>query len=158
MSSPRGSWPRSGSGPPFLFPGETTAGGPALLPAAALFALIGAEPRAAWLAGTVVRNDRGFVRTGTNLLRTTAAPLWCLARAPMPLDTSQPGVFAAGDVDSRSIKRMAAAAGEGATAISVVHEYPAGKGVLTFGVSAGGHEGFDAGDAVGGETDSALRG
>jgi hypothetical protein len=59
MSSPRGSWPRSGSGPPFLFPGETTAEGPALLPAAALFVLIGVEPRAAWLAGTVAATVNG---------------------------------------------------------------------------------------------------
>jgi thioredoxin reductase (NADPH) len=93
------------------------------LPAAALFVLIGAEPRTAWLAGSVARDDRGFVRTGPDLLRTDAAPRWRLPRAPMLLETSQPGVFAAGDVRSRSIKRVAAAAGEGATAISLVHEY-----------------------------------
>ena len=93
------------------------------LPAAALFVLIGAEPRTAWLAGSVARDDRGFVRTGPDLLRTDSAPGWRLPRAPMLLETSQPGVFAAGDVRSRSIKRVAAAAGEGATAISLVHEY-----------------------------------
>jgi thioredoxin reductase (NADPH) len=93
------------------------------LPAAALFVLIGAEPRTDWLAGSVARDDRGFVCTGPDVLGAHAAPRWPLSRAPMPLETSRPGVFAAGDVRSRSIKRVAAAAGEGATAVSLVHEY-----------------------------------
>jgi thioredoxin reductase (NADPH) len=98
------------------------------LRAAALFVLIGAEPRTAWLAGTVARDDRGYVRTGPDLLRTESAPRWPLSRPPLLLETSQPGVFAAGDVRSRSLKRVAAAAGEGATAISLVHEYLAAGG------------------------------
>jgi thioredoxin reductase (NADPH) len=93
------------------------------LPAAALFVLIGAEPRTAWLAGSVARDERGFLRTGPELLQTPAEPPWRLPRAPMLLETSMPGVFAAGDVRSRSMKRVAAAAGEGATAVSLVHEY-----------------------------------
>jgi thioredoxin reductase (NADPH) len=98
------------------------------LPAAALFVLIGAEPRTSWLAGTVALDDRGSVRTGPDLLTTESAPRWRLARPPMLLETSLPGVFAAGDVRSRSIKRVAAAAGEGATAVSLVHEYLAARG------------------------------
>jgi thioredoxin reductase (NADPH) len=98
------------------------------LPAAALFVLIGAEPRTSWLAGTVALDDRGYVRTGPDLLTTESAPRWRLPRPPMLLETSLPGVFAAGDVRSRSIKRVAAAAGEGATAVSLVHEYLAARG------------------------------
>jgi thioredoxin reductase (NADPH) len=94
------------------------------LPAAALFVLIGAEPRTDWLAGSLARDDRGFVRTGQDLLRGDTAPAdWPLHRPPMLLETSMPGVFAAGDVRSRSVKRVAAAAGEGATVIHLVHEY-----------------------------------
>ena len=94
------------------------------LPAAALFVLIGAEPRTAWLAGSLERDDRGFVLTGRDLVRGEAAPQgWPLRRPPMLLETSLPGVFAAGDVRHRSIKRVAAAAGEGATAIQLIHEY-----------------------------------
>jgi len=94
------------------------------LPAEALFVLIGAEPRTAWLAGSVALDDRGFVLTGRDLLRGgPAPPEWPLRRSPMLLETSLPGVFAAGDVRHRSIKRVAAAAGEGATAIQLVHEY-----------------------------------
>jgi thioredoxin reductase (NADPH) len=94
------------------------------LPAAALFVLIGAEPRTGWLAGSVQRDDRGFVLTGRDLLPGGVAPgSWPLSRLPLLLETSLPGVFAAGDVRHRSVKRVAAAAGEGATAIQLVHEY-----------------------------------
>jgi thioredoxin reductase (NADPH) len=98
------------------------------VPAAALFVLIGGEPRTEWLAGSVDRDDRGYLLTGEDVLPGS----WSLARAPMLLETSMPGVFAAGDVRARSVKRVAAAAGEGATAIHLVHEYlaaaaPAGR-------------------------------
>jgi thioredoxin reductase (NADPH) len=94
------------------------------VPAAALFVLIGAEPRTAWLRGSVELDERGFLLTGRDLLRAGACPPgWPLRRPPMLLETSLPGVFAAGDVRHRSIKRVAAAAGEGATAIQLVHEY-----------------------------------
>jgi thioredoxin reductase (NADPH) len=94
------------------------------VPAAALFVLIGAEPRTAWLRGSVELDERGFLLTGRDLLRDGACPPgWPLRRPPMLLETSLPGVFAAGDVRHRSIKRVAAAAGEGATAIQLVHEY-----------------------------------
>lgn len=91
--------------------------------AAALFVLIGAEPHTEWLAGSVDRDDRGFVLTGRDLGSTGAPTGWPLRRPPLLLETSMPGVFAAGDVRSRSVKRVAAAAGEGATAIQLVHEY-----------------------------------
>jgi thioredoxin reductase (NADPH) len=93
------------------------------VPATALFVLIGAEPRTEWLAGAVARDERGFVLTGRDLERDGA---WPLARPPLLLETSLPGVFAAGDVRARSVKRVAAAAGEGATAVQLVHEYLAG--------------------------------
>jgi thioredoxin reductase (NADPH) len=94
------------------------------LPAAALFVLIGAEPRTGWLAGSVQLDERGFVLTGRDLLAGGAAPRgWPLSRFPLLLETSLPGVFAAGDVRHRSVKRVAAAVGEGATAIQLVHEY-----------------------------------
>jgi len=96
----------------------------AVLPAAALFVLIGAEPRTGWLAGAVSLDDRGFVLTGRDLGTEDTDPRgWPLQRPPLLLETSLPGVFAAGDVRHRSIKRVAAAAGEGATAIQLVHEY-----------------------------------
>jgi thioredoxin reductase (NADPH) len=94
------------------------------VPAAAVFILIGAEPRTEWLAASVARDDRGFVLTGRDLPRESTLPDgWPLRRPPLLLETSIPGVFAAGDVRHRSVKRVAAAAGEGATAIQLVHEY-----------------------------------
>jgi thioredoxin reductase (NADPH) len=97
------------------------------VPAAALFVLIGAEPRTEWLAGAVARDERGFVLTGRDLEREGGRTgEWPLRRPPLLLETSIPGVFAAGDVRHRSVKRVAAAAGEGATAVQLVHEYLAG--------------------------------
>jgi len=93
------------------------------VPAAALFVLIGAEPRTGWLAGTVQRDGQGFILTGRDLGDGRANDGWPLDRAPLLLETSMPGVFAAGDVRHRSIKRVASAVGEGATAIQLVHEY-----------------------------------
>ena len=97
------------------------------VPAAALFVLIGGEPRTEWLEGSVDRDVRGYVLTGTDVAPGDGLPgAWPLDRRPLFLETSMPGVFAAGDVRSRSVKRVAAAAGEGATAIHLVHEYLAG--------------------------------
>lgn len=94
------------------------------LPTAALFVLIGAEPRTDWLEGAVARDRKGFILTGQDLLRDGRPPAdWPLQRAPLPLETSIPGVFAAGDVRLRSTKRVAAAVGEGSTAVQFVHQY-----------------------------------
>jgi thioredoxin reductase (NADPH) len=92
--------------------------------ASALFVMIGAEPRTDWLAGSVERDDRGYVLTGHDLLSDGAPPAgWPLPRPPLLLETSIPGVFAAGDVRNRSVKRVASAVGEGAIAAQLVHEY-----------------------------------
>ena len=70
------------------------------------------------------RDDEGFILTGRDLhLAGEFANGWPLDRPPLPLETSMPGAFAAGDVRHRSIKRVASAVGEGATAIQLVHEY-----------------------------------
>jgi thioredoxin reductase (NADPH) len=93
--------------------------------ASAVFVLIGAEPHTTWLHGVVRRDERGYVLTGRDLLGRDGRPPagWPLERPPMPLETSLPGVFAAGDVRYRSVKRVASAVGEGSIAVQLVHEY-----------------------------------
>jgi thioredoxin reductase (NADPH) len=86
----------------------------------AVFSFIGAAPRTDWLPPQVERDDRGFVRTGSSL---ATSPQWTLKRQPYLLETSRPGVFAAGDVRSGSVKRIASAVGEGSMAVQFVHEY-----------------------------------
>ncbi len=94
------------------------------LPASALFILIGAEPRTNWLPPAIERDDRGFILTGRDLLRGGhPPPNWPLDRPPMLLETNLPGAFAAGDVRHNSVKRVASAVGEGATAIQLIHHY-----------------------------------
>jgi thioredoxin reductase (NADPH) len=94
------------------------------VPAAGLFVMIGAKPHTAWLEGSVERDGQGYILTGRDLHRRGQLPAgWALSRPPLLLETSIPGVFAAGDVRNRSIKRVASAVGEGATAIQLVHEY-----------------------------------
>lgn len=89
-----------------------------------LFVFIGAEPPTQWLEGVVSRDERGFVLTGPDLLSEGTRPAgWPLARDPYHLETSVPGVFAAGDVRADSVKRVASAVGEGAMAVSLVHRY-----------------------------------
>ena len=94
------------------------------VPAAGLFILIGAVPRTDWLPPDIERDESGYVVTGRDLLREGQPPAgWSLDRPPLPLETSLPGVFAAGDVRYRATKRVASAVGEGAIAIRLVHEY-----------------------------------
>ena len=92
------------------------------VPADALFVLIGAQPRTEWLGKTVTRDRQGFIRTGPDLPASTHAR-WPSGGPPLPLQTSLPGVFAAGDVRRGSVKRVAAAVGEGAATIPLVHRY-----------------------------------
>jgi len=91
---------------------------------AGLFVMIGAEPQTQWLDGVLSRDERGFILTGPEL-GSDARHLrgWPLARDPMLLETSVPGVFAAGDVRHGSIKRVTTAMGEGATVVHLVHRY-----------------------------------
>ena len=94
------------------------------VPAAALFVLIGAEPRTQWLPADVERDRRGYVVTGTGLMAGGRPPeSWPLQRPPMFLESSLPGVFAVGDVRCGSVKRVASAVGEGSVAIRLVHDY-----------------------------------
>jgi thioredoxin reductase (NADPH) len=89
-----------------------------------LFVFIGAAPRTDWLDGVVVRDQRGFVCTGPNLLADGERPPdWPLDRDPFFLESSVPGVFVAGDVRAESVKRVASAVGEGAMAVMLVHRY-----------------------------------
>jgi thioredoxin reductase (NADPH) len=88
-----------------------------------LFVFIGASPRTEWLGDAVVRDAQGFIVTGQDLMTPAFAGRWPLARAPLTLETSLPGVFAAGDVRLESMKRVASAVGDGAMSIYVVHRY-----------------------------------
>ena len=97
------------------------------IPAAALFVLIGAEPHTEWLAGTVARDAQGYLRTGQHAAANDADPAWRSIGCRCCSRTGVPGVFAAGDVRSRSIKRVAAAVGEGATSVRLIHAYLAGE-------------------------------
>jgi thioredoxin reductase (NADPH) len=99
-------------------------GSTSTVPAFAMFVLIGAEPHTDWLDGVVERDERGYVLTGRDLQRDGQLPGgWPLRRPPLSLETSLPGVFAAGDVRYRSVKRVASAVGEGSIAVQLVHEY-----------------------------------
>jgi thioredoxin reductase (NADPH) len=93
-------------------------------PARSLFVFIGAQPRTQWLEGVVERDERGFIPTGPALLHDGQRPKgWPLDRDPYLLETSVPGVFAAGDVRQGSVKRVASGVGEGSIAISFIHQY-----------------------------------
>ena len=88
-----------------------------------LFVFIGASPRTDWLGPDIVRDDKGFVVTGHDLQAPSYDVRWPLARPPFTLETSVPGVFAAGDVRLDSMKRVASAVGEGAMSVYLVHRY-----------------------------------
>ena len=96
------------------------------VPATSMFIFIGAMPRTDWLEGTVVRDDRGFVIAGPDLIRDGKLPsTWNVNRPPFLMESSLPGVFAVGDVRHGSIKRVASAVGEGAIAVQFIHRYMA---------------------------------
>ena len=93
------------------------------LEAAGMFVFIGALPRTDWLGDAVARDDKGFVVTGPDLHLADDPGRWPLPRPPFALETSVPGVFAAGDVRLDSMKRVASAVGEGAMSVYLVHRY-----------------------------------
>jgi thioredoxin reductase (NADPH) len=94
------------------------------VPAGALFIFIGAVPHSECVAGVVERNNAGFILTGQDVLIAGKKPQgWKLKRDPYLLETSVPGIFAAGDIRQGAIRRVASAVGEGAIAVSLVHQY-----------------------------------
>jgi thioredoxin reductase (NADPH) len=92
------------------------------VPADALFITIGGEPHTQWLPSEIARDSGGYLLTGRDILQQPGAH-WDASREPFPLETSMPGVFAAGDARHGSITRVASAVGDGATAVRLVHEY-----------------------------------
>jgi thioredoxin reductase (NADPH) len=100
---------------------ETAGTGRERVPGTSAFVFIGARPHAEWLGDLIARDERGFVLAGSDLAG--IGDRWQLERDPYPLETSLPGVFVAGDVRHRSVKRVASAVGEGAMAVQLVHHY-----------------------------------
>ena len=94
--------------------------GDEVLDAGAMFVFIGAAPYTDWLGDRVARDDRGFVLAGPDVLGNAT---WPHERDPFLLETSLPGVFVAGDVRHRSIKRVASAVGEGSMSVQFIHQY-----------------------------------
>jgi thioredoxin reductase (NADPH) len=82
-----------------------------------MFIFIGADAETAWLPEALERDQHGYIRTGRDIED------WRLARKPYPLETSIPGIFAAGDVRSSSVKRVASSVGEGSIVISYIYQY-----------------------------------
>jgi thioredoxin reductase (NADPH) len=94
------------------------------VPASGLFIFIGAEPHTQWLEGVLDRDAHGFIKTGAALAEIGSRPKhWPLDRDPYLLESSVPGIFAAGDVRMGSVKRVASGVGEGAMSVSFVHQY-----------------------------------
>lgn len=103
---------------------NTNTGEKETLAATSLFIFIGAMPRTDWLDGIVERDERGFILTGSELIRNGKPPKgWNLDRDPFLLEASVPGIFVAGDVRHGSIKRVASGVGEGAIAVQFIHRY-----------------------------------
>jgi thioredoxin reductase (NADPH) len=95
-----------------------------VVPAAAIFLFIGAVPHTDMAAGVVERNRAGFILTGQDLVQGGKPPKgWNQKRDPFYLETSVPGIFAAGDVRQGAVRRVASAVGEGAISVGLVHQY-----------------------------------
>jgi thioredoxin reductase (NADPH) len=95
-----------------------------MIEAPAMFVFIGAVPHTEMVEGVVERNRAGFILTGQDLIQDGKPPRgWTLARDPYLLETSVPGIFAAGDVRQGAVRRVASAVGQGAIAVSFVHQY-----------------------------------
>jgi thioredoxin reductase (NADPH) len=94
-----------------------------VMPAAVLFVMIGTESHTEWLEESVARDDQGFILTGPDLVTAGMAHRWPLERPPLLLETSMPGVFAAGDVRHQPAKRVTTAIGEGALAMQLLYQY-----------------------------------
>jgi len=98
--------------------------GQVVLPCGGLFSFIGADPSSAWLNGCAALDDGGFVLTDLSLTPDQLGQEWqTLNRSPLPFETSHPGLFAVGDLRSGSMKRVAAAVGEGSASVRSVHQY-----------------------------------
>jgi thioredoxin reductase (NADPH) len=98
---------------------DRTTGAEETVPADGLFLMIGARPHTGWLPDSIARDERGFVFTGSDVVPTGA---WSLAREPLSLETSVPGVFAAGDLRHAAVRRVASAVGEGSVAVQLLHQ------------------------------------
>jgi thioredoxin reductase (NADPH) len=110
---------------------EAASGHTENFPTPALFIFIGAAPRTEWLDGSVARDRGGYILTGPDLQRDGRRPAgWSVPRDPFWLETSNPGVFVAGDVRHRSIKRVASAVGEGAMAVQFIHQHLGGAPLI----------------------------
>jgi thioredoxin reductase (NADPH) len=94
-----------------------------VVPADALFVMIGADPHTAWLPEELARDENGYLLTGAEVMDSGLPRPWPLQRLPLGLETSLPGVFAAGDVRAESVKRVASAVGEGAVAVRLAQQH-----------------------------------
>ena len=92
-------------------------------PASALFIFVGAVPHSSVVTDTVAMNEQGFVYTGADIFRNGKPESWNIEREPFMLETSVPGIFAAGDIRHGVVRRVASAVGQGSVAISMVHKY-----------------------------------
>ena len=106
-------------------------------PASAVFVFIGADAQTDWLPATMIRDENGYVCTGRDVMDLVAGSkgTWPLDRDPYLLETSVPGIFAAGDVRHGSVKRVASGVGEGSMAIAFVHQFLAARPVAAGGVA-----------------------
>jgi thioredoxin reductase (NADPH) len=102
---------------------DTSTGDTRTVPCGGVFCFIGAQPATEWLAACVKLDDKGFVLTDRALPPDAISPEHFAGRDPLPFETSHPGVFAVGDIRSGSMKRVAAAVGEGSSAVRSVHDF-----------------------------------